>query len=148
MKAIRKFSPVGAGWWIITALALSTALAGAQSSLHGTFDLPMAVHWGKSILPAGEYSFTVEILATAPVVTVHSADSKWAAMFLPQALSQAPETPNPELLLTNRGGAMFVSSFRLGELGMALNYAVPKPTEAARARERPASLAVFAASTP
>jgi hypothetical protein len=148
MKAIRRFLFARAGILAFTALALSTALAAAQSSLHGTFDLPMEAHWEKAVLPAGEYSYSVEILTATPLVTVRSADGKWAAMFLSRSLSQTPECNSQDLTLTSRDGEMFVSSFRLGEMGIALNYAVPKEAKTASGARRPAQPAVLAASNP
>jgi hypothetical protein len=108
-------------------LSLSPTLASAQSALVGTFKLPMTAHWSQAVLPAGEYSFYVELLGAGPLVTVRSADRKWAAMFICRSTSPVEEgTTNHNLLLVRRGEEMFVSSFRLSELGLELEYNLPK----------------------
>jgi hypothetical protein len=126
MKAIRRFSFVRISALLLTAFGLSTPIAFAQSSMQGTFTLPTEAHWEKSVLPSGEYSFKVEILSFGPLVTVHSLDNKLAAMFLARSTSETSESATQDLVLESRSGEMFVSSFRLGTMGIALNYAVPK----------------------
>ena len=147
MKAIRRFSFARVLALLVTAVGLSTALASAQSAVQGTFTLPMQAHWEKSVLPAGEYSFKVELQSFGPLVTIHSTDNKIAAMFLARSLSDTSESKTQGLVLTSRGGGMFVSSFQLGSMGLALNYGVPKELmEDASLAPHPAQPAVIAAT--
>jgi hypothetical protein len=151
MKAIRGFSFARLSALLLTAFGLSTAIASAQSAMQGTFTLPMETHWEKSVLPSGVYSFKVELQSFGPLVTVHSADNKLAVMFLARSLSETRTSNTQDLVLDDRNGEMFVSSFRLGSMGIALNYGVPKgvmeAASVAPPAEHPAQPAVVAAST-
>jgi hypothetical protein len=55
MKSIRSLS--FAAVLILGGLGQFAGLAHAQSSVHGKFNLPYAVNWEHTVVPAGEYEF-------------------------------------------------------------------------------------------
>ena len=124
MKTIGKFS--FAVMLLAVGLSLSTSRAAAQSLISGTFKLPMQAHWGMAVLPAGDYSFTVEIHGSGPMVAIRDAEGKCTGMFFPRSVTQVTESQTQTLLLTRVGETAFVSSFQLGAVGMNLDYGVPK----------------------
>ena len=59
MNTNRSFSLVRILALAAGVLCLSASLASAQSAMKGEFTLPFEVHWGKAVLPAGQYSFNL-----------------------------------------------------------------------------------------
>jgi uncharacterized membrane protein len=130
MKMIRNFAWLRAAVLMAVALALSASHAAAGSLLQGRFKLPTEAHWGLTVLPAGEYSFTVESVGSFPMVAVRAIDGKCAGMFQAQSISKAKDSGEPVLTLTREGGEMFVSSLAIGEMEVVLEYRIPKVAEA------------------
>jgi hypothetical protein len=131
MKTIRKFAFVRVLVLMAAALSLSASLAAAQSLQRGTFTLPVEAHWGKAVLPAGAYSFSVESMSSYPLVTVRAADGKIAGMFVAEGVSTLSATAEQVLTLTRRGEEMYVSSLQLSDLQTVFEYRVPKAAETA-----------------
>jgi hypothetical protein len=131
MKTFGKFSFVLA--LMALGLSFSTLPAAAQSMVAGTFKLPMEAHWGPVVLPAGDYSFTVEQRSSSPIVAIRNANRKGVGMFLSRSVSQIAESENASLILTRSGEGVFVSSFQLGSIGLALEYGLPRSVESAMA---------------
>lgn len=76
---------------LLAACFLATA-AYADPLFTGTFKLTNEVHWGQAVLPAGDYSFTIDSTKdNTPLVVVRSADGKKAAF----ALATATGIPQP-----------------------------------------------------
>jgi hypothetical protein len=128
MKMIGKFAWLRAG--VLMALTLSASHAGAESSLQHRFKLPTEAHRGLTVLPAGEYSFTLDTVGSFPTVVVRSIAGKCAALFQAQSIRQANDSGESGLTLTREGGAMFVSSLAIGERQVVLEYPIPKVAEA------------------
>ncbi len=125
MKSIRSFS-------FFTVLMLLAGIVGiAPKAAHaqvaeGKFSLPSETHWGSMILPAGEYTFSLESTGRPAWLTIRNSDRVLLGMITPQVLSSAPYTDKSELVLTHKGDEVFVSSLRVGELAIAFNYAMPE----------------------
>src|SRR5258707_5406873 len=71
------------------------------------FNLPFEVHWGKNLLPAGEYSVTMD--SSANVGLVRSANGK-VAIYTPIPIKAYSRTGNTALYVLVRG--IFFSSRR------------------------------------
>jgi hypothetical protein len=124
MKTIGKFS--FAVMLLAAGLGLSASSAAAQSIASGTFKLPVQAHWGMAVLPAGDYSFAVEIRGSGPMVSIRTAEGKCAGLFFSRSVTEVAESGSQSLTLTRLGDEAFVSSFHLGTIGMVLDYNVPK----------------------
>jgi|SRR5271165_7306683 len=135
MKALGKFS--FAVVLLALGLSFSTPRAVAQSLISGSFKLPVEAHWGLAVLPAGDYSFAVDMHGIGPMVTLRQADGKCVGLFFARSTTQIAESGTQSLVLTRSGEGMFVSSFHLGEIGLALDYNLPKSVEASMAAELP-----------
>ncbi len=53
---------------ILAACALAGAANAQPATFSGKFTLPYEVHWGKTVLPAGDYSITMDRLDSAAIV--------------------------------------------------------------------------------
>ena len=53
---------------VMLATCAFAAAANAQSSFTGRFTLPYEVHWGAAVLPAGEYTITMDTFHTVTLV--------------------------------------------------------------------------------
>jgi hypothetical protein len=117
----------------IAVVAVSVCPAHAQAT-EGKFTLAHDVHWGNTIVPAGDYSFTINSsnsYGIPSLLTLRKSNGKVIAMISPTASSKTHYSENAELVLTREGEERFVSSLYLGELGIVLNY--PQPPAAINA---------------
>jgi hypothetical protein len=80
MKNIRNFV-------VLLTLVGGSVAANAQTSFQGKFQLTSETRWGKAVLPAGQYSFSMDSVQS-PIV-IHSEDGKTAAMARPKVSNQA-----------------------------------------------------------
>jgi hypothetical protein len=120
-------------------LALLTACFGASlanaQAAQGKFNLPFEARWGRSILPPGNYSFTLDTTAGSGQIVLLNAERK--AVFVPNnaATSTGKQSEHSELIITRRGAKAIVRALHLGDLGVTLYYAPPKgePTVIAEA---------------
>jgi hypothetical protein len=114
MKNIRNFV-------VLFTIALATVAANAQASLHSKFQLTSQTRWGKAVLPAGEYSLTIESAAQPMRIVIQSADGKTGAMAV--AASSFDSAPGGSyLVITGTGAAREVRSMNLPQLGTSLIY--------------------------
>ena len=123
----------------LTSLSLlpSTALA---EDARGKFTLAREVRWGMAVLPAGDYSYTVEHHAAGTVV-LRSLSGGPSALVLASSSSLAASTVAPRLMLVQRGHDWYVTSMIVEGGGEEL-YFTPLVT-AAHLQEgrRPAKVA-------
>jgi len=139
----RRFTLLRAAVLLMAGLGALSTLAAAQS---GTFKLPTEARWGRATLPAGSYSYSVESSPAGKIITIRSAGTNWAAMLLSQSVVQTPTIDN-QLLLTKRGGEMYVSALCLKDPGLTLTYPVPSAKELISATALPERSAVVSASS-
>ena len=78
----------------------------------------------KAVLPAGDYTFTVDSTALPATVTVHSVrESKTAPMIMAQAISQHGASGQSSLIIARNSGKGVVRGLQLVELGLDFEYA-------------------------
>ena len=109
------------------ALGFTTAQAGAQPVLKGTFELPAAAYWGETLLPPGHYSIwmSTEVRDLAHVPAIHLSGEGVTKTFL------AISTPRPEsgrnyLEIADIDGTYIVRAFDTGYLGRSFAFGAPK----------------------
>jgi len=124
MKSIR-FS-------FLAVLGLFAALSGfAPAAAHaqvaeGKFSLASETHWGRAVLPSGDYTFSLESAGRPAWITIRNGEHVLVGMIMPDSLSTTPYSETSELVLTHVGDQVFVSSLRVGDLGVAFSYFVPE----------------------
>jgi len=106
----------------VLAISLCAGLASAQVAFRGKFTLPYDVSWQSTVLPAGEYSFTMESLARPVRIIVRGMGK--AAIIGAQGMSDSAEKASA-LTVERRGGQRMVRSLQLAPFGLVLNYEAP-----------------------
>jgi hypothetical protein len=124
MNRNRSFSLVKTLVLVVGALCLSAGLATAQSAMKGEFTLPSEIHWGRAVLPAGQYSF--DLASTSAPQVIHIRGEGVHVMLMAQAVGDRPVPTDSALVLVRQGDSSFVRSLRLAPLGISLYYAQPK----------------------
>jgi len=108
--------------FLVCAVGLLAGLGSAES-LHGRFQLPVEVYWGRIVLPPGEYELTTD--TGSRVVTVRSLDASWTAMLLSASTSELRGQSGSELSLAASESGVYVEALYLGDLGVKLHFARP-----------------------
>lgn len=108
----------------LLAMGACANTATAQARYQGSFTLPQEVRWQGRVMPAGEYTFSLNSVSVSTVLTLHGPNGRF---FIPTAgISDAVTDKKSSLTIEHRGGARFVSELYLAELGVHLCYLVPK----------------------
>ena len=107
---------------VAAVLGIFATLAQASPSASGTFTLSTEAHWGKSVLPAGTYRYSLDYSGTYPAVILRNVEGGNGVIVLPQSVSQGDWRGKSALVLSRESGEMFVTSFTVRELGVVLHY--------------------------
>jgi hypothetical protein len=110
---------------ILCAISTFAAAAYAQPSFAGKFTLPYEVHWGQSVLPAGDY--TIRMGPTGPAV-IRSADGARALFTRIPAVADS-EKGSAHLTITSTGSERTVRSLNMPGLGKMVIFAPPTKAE-------------------
>lgn len=114
MKNIRNFV-------VLFSIVMAAVVGNAQTALHGKFQLTSQARWGKAVLPAGQYSFTIESSQQPVRIVIQSADGKTSAMEQAETTS-SPSLGGNYLFITGSGADRMVRSLNLPSLGTSLIY--------------------------
>jgi hypothetical protein len=122
-KTIRHASEVKLFVALVLASCVFAGAVNAQPTFRGRFTLAHEVHWGKAVLPAGEYTISMAP-SQAPyqaASVIRSANGN--AQFIPAALT-TEESNNGvnSLVIVVRGNERRVRSLNLPGLGQSLIY--------------------------
>ena len=115
----------------LCAVAMFSAVGNAET-VSGKFKLATETRWGMIVLAPGDYEFTFDSNASSRIVRVQSTDSGWGAMVMAKALSDAVAKHGSRLELAKSEGGSYVKTLYMGDLGLALDFSVPKPGREAR----------------
>ena len=104
MRSIRNLVPLKLLLLVSFFICQIPCVANAQgTNVQGKFRLQDEVHWGQAVLPAGEYSLTIDSTKdNTPFVVVRSADGKKAAFALATATG-IPEPSGSYIYVANDG---------------------------------------------
>jgi hypothetical protein len=131
MKGTRNLGLV-ARLGLVALLALLTAgFAGArEKECVGDFTLTSETHWGRAVLPAGHYTFELDI--TNDLTTIRSPNR---TVFV-RSLVHNPDNRlhSSALILVSRGRKRIVQALQLAGQERVFLYAVPKETPEERAQ--------------
>lgn len=123
MTSLKKF--LYAGLLACTTLNFVPAIA-AQSAAHGKFTLPHDVHWQKALVPAGEYSFSLDDNGPRGVLTLTKMSGpRTGFLLLVNDVGDAKTTDANRLVLESTTSGSYVSAMQLPEFGMTLHFQVP-----------------------
>lgn len=97
----------------------------AQASAGGQFKLSQSVHWGSAVLPTGEYTYSVESGSGMTVVRVQQIGGRFTGFFVPKTSSEGGDSGLRGIAVAQIGEEMFVTSLRVEERGLVLNFSPP-----------------------
>jgi hypothetical protein len=87
--------------------------------------LSVEARWGNVVLPPGDYSFTLDHPTSSGRVTIWRGNEA-VEMIVNQATSDRQTLDRSELILVRSGGNYTIRALRLADLGLTLEYSVPK----------------------
>jgi len=112
----------------LAALAASLALAGAARAqgvfpvFVGKFNLTSTVHWGKSTLPPGTYSLSIDSTSGPTLATIRNENSTIAIRVRSVGSGDARSGSNFLRLKSSDDGSLAVQSLVLADLNTVLIY--------------------------
>ncbi len=135
----------------IVAIGLIAAGAGVSQTVaqgiseKGTFTLPCEVRWSSAVLPAGDYTFTMESTAlNAPMIL---SGPNGSIFIQTMALSDSRTNQHSALTIERRFGTSFVKELYLSDRGRHFLYWEPKvPNNERLLAQEPASTKVVLVS--
>jgi hypothetical protein len=111
MKNLRNFM-------VLFSIVLGAMAANAQPALHGKFQLTSETRWSKAVLPAGDYTFTIDSVESPVIVVIRAVNGKGAVMAM--ALTSDNAAPGGSSILITADHQ--VRSMNLPQLGMSLVF--------------------------
>jgi hypothetical protein len=136
MKSIRRFSLSKVLLLAIAAMSASAIPAHAQNTT-GTFSLAHTVRWAGTVLPPGDYAFSLDTQSSPARISVRHVDGPMVGIILPQVISEDDFGGSSSLDLHQEGGESVVSTLHLKNVGIALEFASPKAMPAETAGSGP-----------
>jgi hypothetical protein len=118
-----------AGLFLVAlAVAVAPRSAMAVGDEIGKFTLPVEVHWGAAVLPAGAYSLMASDHSTTSMMCVYKQGSPNLGYFIPaQELVTIPTSmQKTQLVLDEKNGTIYVMELQLGGEGLEYHYSAPK----------------------
>jgi hypothetical protein len=108
----------------------ATQTVAQGNSTKGSFTLPYEVRWNNTVLPAGDYTFSMPSTASPDLMALSGPHGS----ILLRAMVVEGENTNPHSTLTieSRGGDRFVHELYLANSGLHFRYWRPKIAKSER----------------
>ena len=124
MITIRKFAY--AALLAFTTLNFAPSQASAQEPAQGKFTLGHDVHWGKALVPAGDYGFAFDPAASPHILTLSKLNGSHAGFLIMVPMTEDTKSSDVSLLrLRATSDGSYVSIMQLPTFGMTLEFDVP-----------------------
>ncbi len=136
MKTLRSFSLAVLAFGVLAAFPI----AGHAQSVAGKFTLPHEAHWGRAVLPAGEYEVRVESVNYPARLVIQRSDRTTAALVMPATVSPANQPGTSRLDLVDTGEGAFVSAMYLKDPGVEFYFVTPRLKDTQMASSNPAGV--------
>jgi hypothetical protein len=132
MKTLRNrlLTIVTLGWATIGFWTVPVSAQGPRTVAQGHFTLPSEVHWQSSVLPPGDYTFSLQETPSWTTVGLRGPGGQ-TQIFAPAMNSEASKESS-RLTIANRDGVEYVQDFYVAEAGLHLTYAPPKAPKGER----------------
>ena len=111
----------------LAAICASAVPASAQAVCAGSFTLPNEVRWQGGTLPAGDYTFRMESAAAPARITLKGPNG--FAFVSALVADKDAHGGQSSLTIVRRGSKAFVHDMYLAQIGLRLQYRVPKATK-------------------
>ena len=126
MNSTRSFKWFGFLALAVLAAYLSPASRGAEPVFKGRFTLPFETRWGTAVLPAGNYSFTMQSATDSSLIAVRDEQARPVMITSSYGVSEGKASDGSHLIVLRSGRRGSVRALYLEELGMTFYYPVPK----------------------
>lgn len=125
MKGLRGYAHVAV---LLLGLLSSTfvPIAAHADNVSGRFTLTSEAHWGRTVLPPGEYTYSISAEGMMPIVIVRSVKGDIGAFVFPTSISEVRHGGPDRLVLQKTNGGMVVTSLYVEDKGVVLHYSIPK----------------------
>jgi hypothetical protein len=97
----------------------------AQGFVSGEFKLSQEVRWENSVLPMGEYEYSVDSRKSPSVVHVQQKNGGFSAVFTPRSFLRDERQGSSGLGLASAGNETYVTSISLQKLGGQFIFSAP-----------------------
>ncbi len=124
MNLIRRFAFTAT--LALNALTQFAGLAHAQDPMKGKFSLPYEVAWENTMVPAGNYEFSIISTGASEFLTLQKIGGgplSFGVLVHPVDLANGSDVS--EIVLVTRGAQTYVRSMQLAKYGVAMDFAVP-----------------------
>jgi hypothetical protein len=112
---------------LLLLLTLAASLGAAAQDAHTKFTLPHDAVWGKTVLPAGTYSVSVEFGGIPKAYVASEGGSRVAFIAVPETTEVSEACAKSSVTLQRSGGKWNVRSLCFGELQLALYFSPASP---------------------
>jgi len=144
MKSIRRFAQVQV---LLLSLLSSTVVpvTAHADEVRGAFTLTAETHWGKAVLPAGYYTFSVATRSSMPTLLIRSANGDKAAFIgATRETSTTEKSPNA-LTIQTIDGVQVITELHVNDAGLVLHYETPASVIASATKTAEPKLTAYAA---
>jgi len=108
---------------LLLLLSVAASLGAAAQDAHAKFTLPHDAMWGKTALPAGTYSVSLEFGGITKAYVTSADGAKVAFVAVPEIAAVSDSCEKTALTLQRNGSNWSVRSVCFGELQLALFFA-------------------------
>lgn len=124
--------------WLFAATSVLTLFSASAvaSEASGKFTLTREVHWGNVVLPAGDYTYSLEHRGS-PVLLLRAASGAPGFIVMARTIDSVA-TESDSLVLQRHGDDWFVSEMVVGSVGEEFSFAAPE-THSVTARKKGAA---------
>ncbi len=125
MKVARKIA-LSIGFTAVIAITILAPVLRAELSNEGRFKLPFDAELGKTALPTGDYTFSLDRSAGSYGTIVIYRDNRALAIAVPETLDRYDrQGVHPELLFVRHDGRVILRALRMPNLG-TFYFSIPK----------------------
>lgn len=124
MTTVRKFAYTTL--LALTTLSFAPSPAFAQEPAQGKFTLSHDVHWGKAVVPAGDYGFSFDPAAAPRILSLSKRNGSRAGFLIMVPFTEESGASDvSRILLRTTGDGSYVSMMQLPAFGVTLDFDVP-----------------------
>ena len=125
MKLIRSIWSIIAAILTMVGVGFAPSPIFAQDGMGGEFKLSREVHWANSVLPTGDYVYSIESDSWPAIVRVRQKGGGFSGIFLPQTFLRGRYSGSSGIVLERIGEETFVTSLHVQGLGAELDFSTP-----------------------
>ena len=120
--------------FVASIVSLAPQAGMAMGDKVGEFTLPVEVHWGEVVLPAGAYSISANTQGASSTMCVYKQGSPTVGYVMPAVEQETipASSQKTELVLGVKDGIVYVKALQLKGEGLELHYAATKLKKSGR----------------